>query len=203
MICHSGSVEAGEKLVAPIKAFGAPVGDIIQRRPYLTQQTLIDATQPKGRRYYWKSEFLPGLSSELLAKVLENARRIVSPQSGIVLFPIDGALKQLPEDHSSVGNRDAAVVLNITASWESPEEDAANIEWARTSWQDMGRFSTGGAYMNFMTEDEGAERIHTAYRMNYERLVQVKTKWDPENLFRMNKNIPPLSRVAKPRQMLT
>jgi len=200
-VCYSGPVDEGATKVAPIKAFGAPVGDVLQRRSYVSQQSILDATQPKGRRYYWKSEFLPGLSSELLAKVIDNAKRIVSPHSGIVLFPIDGALKQLPEDHSSVGNRDAAVVLNITASWESPEEDATNIEWARTSWQDMRRFSTGGTYMNFMTEDEGAERIQAAYRTNYERLVQVKTKWDPENLFRMNKNVLPQCRAAKPGQM--
>jgi hypothetical protein len=124
---------------------------------------------------------------------------MVSPHSGVILFPIGGALKQFPEDHSSIGNRDAAIVLNITASWQSPEEDAANIEWARTSWQDMRGLSTGGTYVNFMTEDEGAERIHAAYRKNYEQLVRVKTKWDPENLFRMNKNVPPQSGAAKPR----
>jgi FAD/FMN-containing dehydrogenase len=191
-VCYSGPADEGAAKVAPIKAFGSPVGDVVQRRSYVSQQSILDATQPKGRRYYWKSEFLPGLSLELFTKVIEHANRMVSPHSGVILFPIDGALKQLPEDHSSIGNRDAAVVLNITASWESPEEDAANIEWARTSWRDMRRFSTGGTYVNFMTEDEGAERIHAAYRNNYEQLVQVKTKWDPENLFRMNKNVSPL-----------
>jgi FAD/FMN-containing dehydrogenase len=142
-------------------------------------------------RYYWKSEFLPGLSSELFAKVVESAERIVSPHSGIILFPIGGALKQLPEDHSAVGNRDAVVVLNIAASWDKPEEDDTNIEWARASWRELRRFSTGGTYVNFLTEEEGAERIRAAYRMNYKRLVEIKKKWDPGNLFRMNKNIPP------------
>jgi FAD/FMN-containing dehydrogenase len=192
-VCYSGPVDEGAAQVAPIKAFGSPVGDVVQRRSYVSQQSILDATQPKGRRYYWKSEFLPGLSSELLAKVIDNAKRIVSPHSGIILFPISGALKQLPEDHSPAGNRDAAVVLDIMASWESSKQDAANIEWARTSWQDMRRFSTGGTYVNFLTEDESAERIQAAYRTNYERLVQVKTKWDPENLFRMNKNVRPRS----------
>jgi FAD/FMN-containing dehydrogenase len=191
MICHSGSVEAGEKLVAPIKAFGAPVGDIIQRRPYLTQQTLIDATQPKGRRYYWKSEYLAGLSSELLTTLLEHARRIPSPHSAIILFPIDGAVQSLPEDHSAAGNRNARVVLNITGSWERPEDDAANIEWARAAWRDLRRFSTGGTYINFLTEEEGDDRVRAAYGANYNRLIEVKTKWDPRNLFRMNKNIAP------------
>jgi FAD/FMN-containing dehydrogenase len=108
-----------------------------------------------------------------------------------LLFPLDGALNRLPEDHSSVGNRDSAWVLNIAASWEKAEDDKTNIEWARAAWRDMRSFSTGGTYINFLTEEEGDERIHAAYGNNYERLVEVKSKWDPGNLFCMNKNIVP------------
>ncbi len=190
-VCHTGPVKEGEKLVAPIKAFGSPVGDVIQRRSYVSQQALLDATQPKGRRYYWKSEYLPRLEPEMLAKAIEHAERIVSPHSAIVLFALDGALNRLPEDHCPAGNRETASVLNITASWERAEDDQANIEWARAAWQDMRRFSTGGTYINFLTEDEGDERTHAAYGKNYERLIGVKTKWDPRNLFRTNKNIAP------------
>jgi hypothetical protein len=190
-VCHTGPVEEGEKLVAPIKAFGSPVGDVVQRRPYVTQQSLLDATQPKGRRYYWKSEYLPKLDPAMISKVFEHAGRIISPHSAIFLFPIDGALNQLSENHSPVGNRDAALVLNITSSWEKAEDDQANIDWARAAWQDMRSFSTGGTYINFLTEDEGDSRIQAAYGANLERLVEVKTKWDPENLFRVNKNIAP------------
>jgi len=190
-VCYTGPVEEGEKRVAPIKKFGKPVGDIIQRRPYVSQQSLLDATQPKGRRYYWKSEYLPGHKPEMLAKLMEHAGRIVSPHSAIVVFPLDGALNQLPEDYSPMGNRDTASVLNITASWESMKDDQANMEWARTAWQDMRRFSTGGTYINFLTEDESEERVQAAYRKTYDRLVEVKTKWDPTNLFRRNKNIAP------------
>lgn len=190
-VCHTGSVEAGEKIVAPIKAFGSPVGDVVQRRPYVSQQSLLDATQPNGRRYYWKSEYLPKLEPEMLSKVFEHAGRIISPHSAIFLFPIDGALNQIAENHSPVGNRDAALVLNITSSWEKAEDDPANIGWARAAWQDMRSFSTGGTYINFLTEEEGDNRIQAAYGANLERLVEVKTKWDPENLFRINKNIAP------------
>ena len=193
-VCHTGAIKEGEKLVAPIKAFGSPVGDIIQPRSYVSQQSLLDATQPKGRRYYWKSEYLPGLEAEMLAKAIEHAQRIVSPHSAILLFPVDGALNRLSEDHSAVGNRDAAFVLNIAAAWENAEDDQANIDWSRAAWRDMRRFSTGGTYVNFLTEEEGDERIHAAYGKNYDRLVDVKTKWDRENLFRTNKNIAP----AKP-----
>ncbi len=190
-VCHSGPVAEGEEQVAPIKAFGVPVGDVIQRRSYVSQQSILDATQPKGRRYYWKSEYLPKLQPEMLARAIEHAERIVSPHSAIVLFPIDGAVNRLPEDYSPMGNRDAACVLNLTASWENAEDDRANIEWARAGWGDMRRFSTGGTYINFLTEEEGEDRIHAAYGRNYDRLVEVKTKWDPGNLFRMNKNIMP------------
>ena len=190
-VCHSGPVADGEKAVAPIKGFGKPVGDIVQRRAYVTQQSLLDGTQPKGRRYYWKSEYLPGVSSDLLAKLVEHALRAPSPHSAIILFPVDGAVQRLAEDHSAVGNRTARVVLNVTASWEKPEDDAANIEWARAAWRDLRRFSTGGTYINFQTEDEGDDRVRSAYGPNYNRLVELKTKWDPTNLFRVNKNIAP------------
>jgi len=190
-VCHTGPLAEGEKLVAPIKAFGTPVGDILQRRPYISQQSLLDATQPKGRRYYWKSEYLPRLDPNLLASMIKHAEKIASPHSAILLFPLYGALNRLPENHSAVGNRDSAWVLNITASWDKAEDDKANIDWARAAWEEMQVFSTGGTYINFLTEEEVDNRIRAAYRKNYERLVEVKTKWDPANLFRMNKNIAP------------
>lgn len=190
-VCYTGALSEGEKVIAPIKSFGSPVGDVVLRRTYVSQQSLLDATQPKGRRYYWKSEYLPGLSSELLSEVTEQAQRIVSPFSLIILFPVDGALNELAEDHSAVGNRNAAVLLNIAGSWETSGDDEANIEWARIAWRRLRRFSTGGTYINFLTEEEGDERIKAAYGRNYTRLVEIKAKWDPENLFHMNKNIAP------------
>lgn len=193
LVCHSGSEEEGERLVARIKSFGAPVGDVVQRRPYVTQQNLLDATQPKGRRYYWKSEYLPHIEPDMLAAAMEHGSRIRSPFSAILLFPLDGPLNDLPNDHSPVGNRDAAMVFNIAASWDDAAEDDEHIEWARAAWRDMRRFSTGGTYINFLTQEEGEERIRAAYGQNYERLMDVKTVWDPDNLFRMNKNILPRS----------
>ncbi len=190
-VCYSGRLADGEKLIAPIKAFGSPVGDIIQKRPYVSQQSLLDATQPKGRRYYWKSEYLRALEPGLFAQAIEHAGRIVSPHSAILIFPLDGAMNQLPEDHSAAGNRDAAAVLNIASAWEQPGDDAENIEWARSAWRDMRQFSTGGTYVNFLTEDEADERTRAAYRSNYARLAEVKAKWDSANLFHTNKNIGP------------
>jgi len=191
LFCHSGRIEDGERLAAPLKAFGSPVGDVLQRRSYVSQQSLLDATQPKGRRYYWKSEFLPRFEQVLVEKAAEHAGRTVSLHSGIVLFPIDGALSRLADSHSAVGNRDAGAVINITAAWEKADDDKVNIEWARAAWRDVRRFSTGGTYINFLTEEEGSERTQAAYRDNYRRLVEIKTRWDPGNVFRINKNITP------------
>jgi hypothetical protein len=86
---------------------------------------------------------------------------------------------------------DAAAVLNVTASWEREAEDAAHVEWARTAWRDMRRFSTGGTYVNFLTEEETTDRVAAAYGKNLARLAEVKARWDPMNLFRVNKNIAP------------
>ena len=191
LACWSGRPEEGEKRLAPLKALGRPVGDVLQRRPYVTLQGLLDATQPKGRRYYWKSEYLPGIGPELLAKLPEHASRIVSPHSAVIVFQLGGAIARLPEDHSAVGNRDAGAVLNISASWEKPADDAANVEWARSAWGDLRRFSTGGTYVNFLNEDDAGERVAAAYGRNLERLRDVKARWDPDNVFRVNKNIPP------------
>ncbi|KKL86304.1 hypothetical protein LCGC14_1946090, partial [marine sediment metagenome] len=147
--------------------------------------------QPKGRRYYWKSEYLPGIDPLLDEKFIDQAVKIPSPHSAMILFQIDGALNQLDENHSPVGNRDARYVLNIGGSWEQADDDKVNLEWAREAWTELKQFSTGGTYINFLTEDEGPERIEAALGNNMRRLAEVKAKWDPENVFRTNRNINP------------
>lgn len=192
LACYSGKPEDGEKAVAPIKSFGNPIGDVLVRRPYAQMQSLLDATQPKGRRYYWKSEYLPRIEPALREKVVEHAAKIRSPHSAVILFQIEGALNRLKEEHSPVGNREARHVLNIAGSWEEADEDKANVEWAREAWNDMKAFSTGGTYINFLTQDEGPERIEAALGKGLNRLAEVKARWDPENVFRTNRNIKPL-----------
>ena len=191
LACWSGNVEEGEKVVARIKTFGKPIGDVLVRRPYTQLQALLDATQPKGRRYYWKSEYLPRIDPALCEKAIANAAKIRSPHSAVILFQIEGALNQLDNDHSPVGNRDARFVLNIAGSWEKPEDDQANVAWARETWNDMKSFSTGGTYINFLTADDGHERTQAALGSALGRLAQVKAKWDPQNVFRTNRNIKP------------
>jgi FAD/FMN-containing dehydrogenase len=192
LACHTGDPVDGEAAVAPIKSFGKPIGDILVRRPYVQMQSLLDATQPKGRRYYWKSEYLPRVEPALCEQLIAHAAKIRSPHSAVILFQMEGALNQFTANHSPVGNRDARYLLNITGAWERPEEDDANIAWARQAWGDMRRFSTGGTYINFLTEDEGADRTQAALGGALQRLAQVKSRWDPQNVFRTNRNIKPV-----------
>ena len=192
LACHSGSPGEGEKAVAPIKSYGRPIGDVLLRRPYAQMQSLLDATQPKGRRSYWKSEYIPRIEPALCEKIVEHAARIQSPHSMVGVFQVEGALNRLAGDHSAVGNRDARYVLNIAGSWEKSSEDAAGIEWARQAWNDIRPFSTGGTYINFLTEDEGPERTEAALGEGLKRLAGIKAKWDPQNFFRTNRNILPV-----------
>jgi len=191
LACYSGKPEDGEKLVQPIKSFGSPVGDVLVRRPYTVIQSMLDWTQPKGRRYYWKSEYLSGIEPALCEKVVKHAATIRSPHSAVILFQMTGALNHFDEGHSAVGNRSARYALNIAGSWEKPEDDRASIDWAREAWSDMKSFSTGGTYLNFLNEDDGADRTRAALGANLDRLGEIKAKWDPENVFRTNRNIAP------------
>jgi hypothetical protein len=191
LACHSGRPDEGEKAVAAIKSFGRPVGDVLLRRPYVQMQSLLDATQPKGRRYYWKSEYLPRIEPTLCERMITHAGRIRSPHSAVILFQIGGALNRIPEEHSPVGNRDARYVLNISGAWDQASGDEANIAWAREAWGDLRTFSTGGTYVNFLTADEDQARIEAALGKGLRRLAEIKAKWDPQNVFRTNRNVIP------------
>jgi len=126
-----------------------------------------------------------------------RAAQIPSPHTAVILFQIEGALNELPGDHSPVGNRDARFVLNIGGSWDRDDDDEANIQWARDAWNDLKPYSTGGTYINFLTEDEGPERIEAALGEGIQRLAEVKAKWDPENVFRTNRNIKPIFETVR------
>ena len=189
-VCHSGTAEAGEAALARLRKCGHPVADIVTRRPYTQMQSLLDATQPKGRRYYWKSHYLPGIGRDMVQLAVDHAGRIPSPHSAILLFQIQGALGELPAGHSPAGNRDAAYVLNIAGSWEKPDDDTVNVKWARDCFEATRPCSTGGTYVNFLTEEEGADRIAAAYGGPIlDRLAIFKRKYDPGNLFRHTKGV--------------
>ncbi len=190
--CHSGTLEQAQADLAPIKSHGQPLADLIQVKDYVAQQTMLDATQPKGMHYYWKSEFLSGLSDDLFRTYNAQFADLKAPANQIVLFQLDGELNDHPEEDGAMGNREAAFACVIQAM-SRPESgaDDANRDWVRNAWQALKPYSTGGNYVNFQTEDEADERTVESYRDNYARLETIKAKYDPSNLFRVNRNIRP------------
>ena len=192
VVNHTGDEHEAEADLAVIRSFGEPWADLIQRKEYAAQQAMLDATQPKGMHYYWKSEFLPGLSDELLGVYRAQVEGIQAPANQVVLFQLEGALAEHREDDGAVGNRDAAFACVIQSMYP-PGSPAAkdNRAWARSAWQALRRFSTGGNYVNFQTADEDPQRIAQTYRTNLDRLATIKAKYDPDNLFRVNRNISP------------
>jgi len=189
-VCHTGNLEAAKRDVAPLRAFGKPVADIVQERDYTQLQSLLDATQPNGRNYYWKSEWVSAIPDDLIHTFLERAKAVPTPFSLAAFFQVDGAISEFPADATAVGNRDAAYNLNFQAGWDAGPAEP-NIAWARESWKAVRPFSTGGVYVNFLTEDEIQDRLGAAFRESYSRLASVKKKWDPTNFFRTNQNIRP------------
>jgi FAD/FMN-containing dehydrogenase len=192
VICHSGDLEGAQADLAPIKSHAQPLADLVQVRDYVGQQSLLDATQPKGMHFYWKSEFLHGLSDELFGAYNAQFVDLKAPANQMVLFHIAGALNEHPEDDGAMGNREAAFACVIQSMWrpDDPVGDA-NRAWVRGAWEAIKPFSTGGNYVNFQTAEESDERTVESYRDNYQRLESVKATYDPTNLFRVNRNIRP------------
>jgi FAD/FMN-containing dehydrogenase len=191
VVCHSGDPDQARADLEPIKSFGKPLADLITEKDYAAQQTMLDATQPKGMNYYWKSEWLPGVSDELFASYNAQFDGLKAPANQAVLFHVGGALNEHPEDDGAVGNRDAQFACVVQAMWSGDDESVAqaNRDWVRSAWQALKQYSTGGNYINFQTLDEPAERLQESYRGNLERLQQIKAKYDPANFFRVNRNI--------------
>jgi len=192
VVCHSGSPEQARSDLAPIRALGKPVADLVVERPYLEQQRILDATQPTGMHYYWKSEYFSRLSPELRAVVRTRAAAQTSPMSQLAFFHLGGALAERKPDDGAVGNRDAEYVFNVGGSWR-PDDPAGETHraWVRDTWEAIRPFSTGGVYVNFQSADEGEDRLRAAYGKNLERLERVKKQYDPDNLLRVNRNIRP------------
>jgi len=190
LVCHSGRDPEAD--LEPLRALGDPVFDLIEQRPYTQQQSLLDATDRKGNNQYWKTEFLPRLTADYADTFREAALGLTSPMSYSVIFHIGGALNERAADDGAVGNRDARFVTGFSGVW--PPEDARSaqhIEWVRNSWEAIRPWSTGGNYVNFQVADDDADRTAAAYGRNLERLQRIKSRYDPGNLFRVNRNITP------------
>ncbi len=188
--CHAGSVEAGMEALAPLRRFGEPLGSAVGPKPFIAHQTLLDAGQPHGRRYYWKSHYLSELNPGACETLVGCAGRSAG-QSKILLMHLGGAIARAGA--TAAGHRDAAYVLNIAAAWDDPGEDEAQMRWAREGWEAMAPHATGGVYMNFLSADEQDEaRVRQAWdREQHRRLAALKARYDPGNLFRVNPNVRP------------
>jgi len=191
-VCYSGRLDAREDALAPIRALGRPILDLLHEQPYTAVQSYLDATEPKGHHYYWKTGYFAGLDDGLLAAARELFASCPIPDAQIGFLHLGGALNERAPDDGAVGNRDARFALGLNAMWQ-PDEPAADAfrDWIRAAWERVRGFSTGGNYVNFQTADEGEDRIRSAYGSNFERLVAVKKRYDPENVFRANRNIAP------------
>ncbi len=191
--CHTGDPAQAEDDLAPLKGLGHSIADLIVPKTYVEQQSMLDATQPKGANYYWKTEFIPGLSDDFLPVFVDIGSAIESPMSQMMMFHLSGAVNEHAEDDGAVGNRDAAYVTGAAGAWPAGDPDGDRYQaWVRQSWEKIKPFSTGGNYINFQTIDDDRARIESSYRANYDRLQRVKSEYDPGNLFRVNRNLAPV-----------
>lgn len=192
LACHTGEPAQAERDLAPIKGLGQPIADLIMPRPYTAHQSMLDATQPKGANYYWKTEFLPELSDPYLDVFMSSAGEIRSPMSQVILFHVEGAVNERAEDDGAVGNRDATFVTGAAGAWSATDPGGETHQnWVRNTWERIRPFSTGGNYINFQTMDDDVSRVMDSYRGNYDRLRRLKAEFDPDNLFRVNRNLEP------------
>jgi FAD/FMN-containing dehydrogenase len=188
-VCHSGTNADAD--LAAVRALGDPIVDLVTPKPYVAMQSMLNAMEPKWLHRYWKAEFLPGLSSGFLDAFRSSALRVTSPLSQSIIFHLAGALNDHDDDDGAVGNRDANYIGGFNATWPPGAPADPHVAWARDGWERIRPCSTGGNYVNFQLADDAAARTADAYGTNYQRLQQVKADYDPDNLFRINRNIPP------------
>jgi len=189
-LLYAGDPKQGEPLIEPLRKFGTPLGEHVGVQPYVNWQQAFDPLLTPGARNYWKSHNFSTLKDGLFDAVIEYINKLPSPQCEIFFGAIGGATTRPAPDSAAYAHRDAQFVMNVHGRWEDPADDERCIRWARDYFNASAPFASGGAYVNFLTADEG-DRVRTAYGPNYDRLVQVKRKYDPNNLFRTNQNINP------------
>jgi FAD/FMN-containing dehydrogenase len=189
-MCYAGKIEEGERVAKPLRAFGKPIADVVSPHQFAIWQTALDPLLTPGMRNYWKSHDFLELKDGLIDVLVAHARRIPDPQTEIAFAQLGGAVSRVPLEATAYTHRNAQFVLNVHGRWDDPAKDAKCIGWARELFQAAAPFATGGAYVNFLAQDE-QDRVEAAYGSNYNRLVALKNKFDPANLFRLNQNIRP------------
>ena len=188
--CNVGSEENANKAFQTFRDFKKPVLDYTGPMPYSTLQGLFDPLYPKGLQWYWKADFVKDLSGEAIKLNIKYGNKLPTPHSTMHLYPINGAVHKKGNKDTAFSYRDANWAQVIVGVDPDPSNKEKISSWAKEYWQAVHPFSSGGAYINFMME-EGDDRVKASYRDTYDRLVKIKTKHDPENLFRVNQNIKP------------
>jgi FAD/FMN-containing dehydrogenase len=189
-VCWSGPVEEGARAVAPIRTIAEPLLDLLEPRPYVQWQSMMDGGWASGARNYWKAEYI-ALDENAIDACAAAAERITSPASDIKIGSFGGAIARVEEGATAFGHRSAPFILNINARWTDAADDERHVRWARDLWTAAQPSSAGGVYVNFLGE-EGHDRVRAAYGdALFERLVTLKRGYDPTNFFRVNQNIPP------------
>jgi FAD/FMN-containing dehydrogenase len=187
---YTGDMADGEVALAPLRAIGKPIADVIGPHPFVGWQQAFDPLLTPGVRNYWKTHDFRELSDEVIDLALEYVATLPDPQSEVFFAQVGGAQSRVSDDATAYQGRSAAYVMNVHGRWSDASQDETCIGWCRDLWNAMAPHATGEAYVNFMTEDDGG-RVESAYGSSYARLVELKNRYDPGNLFRMNQNIPP------------
>jgi FAD/FMN-containing dehydrogenase len=192
LVCYAGSMQKAEEVVRPLKEFGSPEVDLVQPMPYTAVQMLIDPANPPGRRNYWKAENMNELSGEAIETLVDEAARMSSPFSVILIEPKGRAINRIGESETAIGGRDATHTLYVFSIWENPADDDTNISWTREAMAAMEPFITPGVSLNF-TSDQGQDKVNDFFGRDgkFERLLALKNEYDPTNMFHLNQNIKP------------
>jgi FAD/FMN-containing dehydrogenase len=189
-VCWSGGIEAGQAYLRSLRGFGRPILDTISPMPYVHLQQMVDGTSPRGKHYYWRTVDVGRLSDEVIEIMVQHASRITSPLSSIPTYHLGGAIGRIPADDTAFGARDAGHGINIFGAWEPDRQDRdRHVAWVRDFSAALAPYSVG-QYVNFLN-DEGPGDVRAAYGQRWQRLVALKRRLDPANLFRYNFNIDP------------
>lgn len=188
--CHLGAPELGEMALRPLREFGPPLFVHLGTVPYPALQSMFDALYPPGLQWYWKGDFFNELSDAAITQHVQHGADLPTLFSTVHIYPIDGAPHRVGRDETAFSYREARWSEVIVGVAPDPVANPEIISWTRAYWDAVHPYSAGGAYINFMME-EGQERVQATYRDNFPRLVEVKTRYDPQNLFRVNQNIRP------------
>jgi FAD/FMN-containing dehydrogenase len=188
---YAGDPAEGERILAPLRAQGSPHGEHVGVIPFAGFQQAFDPLLTPGARNYWKSHNFASLEDGVMAEVLSAVETLPTPQTEIFIAQVGGAAARLPVESTAYPHRDAAYVLNVHTRWEDASDDRLCIDWARAFFDATAPYSTGGVYMNFVSEATDAARVQAAYGSSYPRLQELKAKYDPDNAFRTNLNVRP------------